>query len=84
MTLKEFRELLTQRPFKPFRLVMSSGEKYEVRHPEMAWLTRTIMFVGIDEVRDGVPASFKMCSLLHVTAIEPIEPQATGKGRRKG
>jgi hypothetical protein len=36
MTVQTFRELLTTRPFKPFRLVMSSGETYEVRHPE--WL----------------------------------------------
>jgi hypothetical protein len=28
------RDLLRQRPFKPFRVVMSSGESYEVRHPE--------------------------------------------------
>ena len=82
MTLKEFKELLTQRPFMPFRVVMSSGEKYEVRHPELAWLTRTIMFVGIDEIRDGVPASFKMCSLLHVTAVEPIEQGAERKRKK--
>ena len=72
MTVQTFRELLTQRPFKPFRLVMSSGQTYEVRHPEMAWLTRTDILVGIDDSQDGVPAEFKICSLLHVTAIEPL------------
>jgi hypothetical protein len=58
MTVQTFRELLSQRPFKPFRLVMSSGESYEVRHPEMAWLTRTSILVGIDETDEGVPATF--------------------------
>jgi hypothetical protein len=72
MTVQTFRELLTQRPFKPFRLVMSSGEKYEVRHPEMAWLTRTSILVGLDETREGVPAEFKICSLLHVATVEPL------------
>ena len=33
MTLQTFRELMTQRPFKPFRFVMSSGQTYDVRHP---------------------------------------------------
>ncbi len=77
MTVQTFRELLTQRPFKPFRLVMSSGQTYEVRHPEMAWLTRTSILVGVDETEDGVPAEFKICSLLHVTAVEapPIGPR---------
>jgi hypothetical protein len=72
MTVQTFRELLTQQPFKPFRLVMSSGQTYEVRHPEMAMLTRTDLLVGIGETDDGVPAEFKICSLLHVSAIEPL------------
>jgi hypothetical protein len=76
MTLQTFRELLTQRPFKPFRLVMSSGETYEVRHPEMAMLTRTSILVGIGETRHGVPAEFKICSLLHVATIEPLTTAA--------
>jgi hypothetical protein len=46
MTIQTVRELLAQRPFKPFRLVMSSGQSYEIRHPEMAMLTRTDMLVG--------------------------------------
>jgi hypothetical protein len=72
VTLQTFRDLLAARPFKPFRLVMSSGQTYEVRHPEMAWLTRTSILVGIDDADDGVPAEFKICSLLHVTAVEPF------------
>ena len=72
MTVQTFRELLTHRPFKPFRLVMSSGQTYEVRHPEMAMLTRNDILVGIDMTEDEVPAEFKICSLLHVTAVEPL------------
>jgi hypothetical protein len=72
MTVRTFRDLLTKRPFEPFRIVMSSGEKYDVRHPEMAMLTRTDLLVGID-VKNDVPAHFKICSLLHVTAIEPLK-----------
>ena len=78
MTVQTFRDLLAQRPFQPFRLVMSSGQTYEVRHPEMAWLTRTSILVGIDQADDGVPAEFKICSLLHVTAIEPLTSSAAG------
>ena len=51
---------------------MSSGQTYEVRHPEMAWLTRTSLLVGIDDSEEGVPAEFKICSLLHVNAVEPL------------
>jgi hypothetical protein len=72
MTVQTFRELLGQRPFKPFRLVMSSGRTYEIRHPEMAMLTRTDLLVGVGETEEGVPAEFHICSLLHVSAIEPV------------
>jgi hypothetical protein len=78
MTVQTFRDLLSQRPFRPFRLVMSSGQTYDVRHPEMAMLTRTDILVGIDETRHGVPASFKICSLLHITAVEPLDTATTG------
>jgi hypothetical protein len=77
MTVQTFRDLLKEQPFKPFRLIMSSGVAYEVRHPEMALLTRTDILVGIDEMEDGVPDRFKICSLLHVTAVEPLTPSST-------
>lgn len=73
MTVQTFRDLLNERPFKPFRLVLSSGQSYEVRHPEMALLTKTDILVGTDAEPDGVPSRFKICSMLHVTAVEPLE-----------
>lgn len=73
MTAQTFREFLTTSPFKPFHIVMSSGESY-VRHPEEAMLTKADLVVGIGETRHGVPASFKICALLHVTAVEPLSP----------
>jgi hypothetical protein len=76
MTVQTFRQLLTQQPFQPFRLVMSSGQTYEVRHPENAFLTRSDILVGVDDTDDGVPADFRICSLLHVSAIEPLRPAA--------
>jgi hypothetical protein len=76
MTLQTLRELMTQRPFKPFRLVMSSGTTYDVRHPETALLTRTSILVGIDVADDNVPTEFKICSLLHIAAVEPLNPAA--------
>jgi hypothetical protein len=79
MTLQTFRNLLTQRPFQPFRLIMSSGENYDVRHPEMAMLTQSDILVGTDVRDDGVPAEFKICALLHVATIEPISSASARK-----
>jgi hypothetical protein len=76
MTVQTFREMLGRRPFPPVRLTLSSGQSYEIRHPEMAMLTRTSILIGVDVADDGVPAEFKIISLLHVTAIEPLTTQA--------
>jgi hypothetical protein len=50
---------------------MSSGQSYGVRHPEKAWLTRTDLLVGVGESEEGVPAEFRIGSLLHVTTVVP-------------
>ncbi len=78
MTVQTFRNLLSEQPFKPFRLVLSSGQTYEVRHPEMAWVMKTDILVGIDSEDDGVPAEFNRCSMLHITAVEPLEARSNG------
>jgi hypothetical protein len=71
MTLQTFREMLARRPFQPLRLTLSSGQSYEIRHPEQAVFTRTSILIGVD-LEDGIPAEFKYVSLLHVASVEPI------------
>jgi hypothetical protein len=69
------RKLLRQQPFKPFRLVMSSGKEYEIRHPEMAMLLQNDILIGVDITDNGMPAEFDICPLLHVASIEPFNLQ---------
>jgi hypothetical protein len=69
MTTDAFRKLFRRRPFQPFRIVMSSGKAYEVRHPEMALLLKNDMLVGIDIQDDGIPAEFDICPLFHVATV---------------
>jgi hypothetical protein len=76
MTLQTFRELLGRRPFQAVKLTLSSGQTFEIRHPEIAMLTRTSLLIGVDVADDGVPAEFKIVSPLHVASIEPLANQA--------
>jgi hypothetical protein len=46
----------------------------------MAKLLRTKILVFIDPDKQGIADQFRMCSLLHVTVVEPI---AATKKRRK-
>ena len=85
MTLQTFQKLLTKRPFEPFRVVMSNGERYDVRQSEMALLTRTTLYIGTGE-DEGIPENAAFCSLLHITAVEPLQngrpSQRRGRRRR--
>jgi hypothetical protein len=47
MTVQTFREMLARSPFQPVKLTLSSGQAYEIRHPEMALLTRTSLLTGL-------------------------------------
>jgi hypothetical protein len=76
MTTTTFRDLLKQQPFRPFRVMMSSGESYDVRHPEMAWVTKNDLVVGVDVADDGMPAEFRICPLFHVATVEPLATDA--------
>jgi len=75
MTNEAFRKILKRQPFQPFRLVMSSGKSYDVRHPEMAWLLKNDVLVGVDVQDEGLPAEFDICPLFQVATIEPILPE---------
>ena len=75
MTAEALRDWMQRRPFEPFRITMSNGDAYEIRHPEMAFLTRAEIIIGLGE-RGGIPSRHRTVSLLHVTAAEPIDSSA--------
>ncbi|MFM7243559.1 MAG: hypothetical protein ACKO40_05195 [Planctomycetaceae bacterium] len=76
MTTTMFRDLLRQQPLRSFRVVMSSGEAHEVQHAEMAWVTYNDIFVGVNLADDGLPVEARICPLLHVATVEPLNTDA--------
>ncbi len=76
MTYETIRGRLDTRPFQPFRVVTSSGQAYDVRHPEMAFPTRNEMVIASPD-RNGIPSRPRLVSNLHITALEPIEATPT-------
>jgi hypothetical protein len=76
MSADSFRQLIRQQPFQPFRVVMSSGEGYDVRHPEMIMVLQNRVLIGVDVEDDEAPANYTICPLLHVAGIEPLEPSS--------
>jgi hypothetical protein len=73
MAPEELRGTLRQQPFEPFRMVMTDGEAYEIRHPDLLMVGKRAAIVGVT----GSPSetyferSVKV-DLLHIIRIEPL------------
>ena len=79
MRLEDLLEVLRQRPFQPFRIHVSDGIIYEVRHPELVLVGRSKAVVFFPDPRRPPPAfdKYETVSLLHITRLEPIESLAS-------
>ncbi len=84
MRVDELREALRAHPFDPFRIHLTNGMVYEVRHPEMALLTRHSVHV-VEAGRAGRATDRVVkCDLMHVVALEPLDGgNGRGTARRR-
>ena len=55
MRPEDIREFLQHKPFQPFRLTLTDGRTYEVRHPEMAMVGRSAVAIGLPASNDPSP-----------------------------
>ena len=74
MAPEELRDVLRTQPFQPFRLVMTDGQAYEIRHPDLMMVGRRSAIVGLP----GQPGRTfyertVQVDLLHVIRLEPLE-----------
>jgi hypothetical protein len=49
------RESLSRRPFEPFRIRLSSGDAYDVRHPENALLVKSGIYLSLPDDKGELP-----------------------------
>lgn len=77
MSPQELRAGVKQQPFEPFRVVLTDGAAYEIRHPDLLWVGARTAYVGLT----GQPGktfferSVKI-DLLHIVRLEPLESSA--------
>lgn len=65
---REIQRALTATPFVPFAVVLSDGNRYEVRHPENAMLTESGFYIHL-----GGDETVRL-ALLHITQVLIHEP----------
>ena len=76
MDRAELQRLLRQRPFQPFRVVLSDGRTYEVRNPRMNLLAESFIKIGIPHVSLPEPICdhTEFVWLKEIVHIEPLSP----------
>lgn len=78
MRTEDIQQLVRQRPFRPFRVTLTDGRSYDVRHPELAMVGRTTVAIGLPANGDEtVYDRLVTVDLLHIMQTEPVDP-ATG------
>ena len=67
---------LRERPFVPVRLVTSSGQSYDIRHPDLVLVGRRFLIIGTasNENPTQIEAASRV-AILHVADLQDI-PQA--------
>ncbi len=82
MNATALRELLRQRPFTPFELILSSGDRFPVMHPEMMLLLKERVLLAVPAPgREELPDRYETISYLHIAAASPLETSGAGDGR---
>jgi hypothetical protein len=76
----DFQALLRRLPFVPFRIILSTGAEYEIRHPELVGVTRSTVILEFPGALDPIPLPTRkvIISLLHIVQIETTVPPSSG------
>ncbi len=72
-TANQLKERMQEKPFRPFRIKMSSGESYDIKNHAAAWVLRNAVEIGMDPDADGFVSNTRRCAILHIASIEDIQ-----------
>ncbi len=78
MPPEDLWERLHRQPFEPFRIHLTEGTTYEVRHPELILVGRRSVVVGISNVEQRPPLydRYTTLALVHIVRLEPLAATA--------
>jgi hypothetical protein len=79
MTQEELQGAARRQPFEPFRVVLTTGATYDIRHPDLILVGRRSAIIGVTNEPGGTVYDRTLkVDLLHVVGIEelPAPPSA--------
>jgi hypothetical protein len=85
MVPEELKDTLKEQPFRPFRIVLTDGESYDIRHPDLLWVGKRTAWVGWTKwAQDELHDRAVKVDLLHIVRVEPLASSGRFKKDGKG
>ena len=75
--MNDILNTLKEQPFRPFRIHVSDGAHYDVRHPEFVMVTTNQVLVFVPFPNQPHPAfqRYHSIAMIHISRLEPLETQ---------
>ncbi len=81
---EDVRKHLRMHPFEPFRICLTDGQEYDIRHPDLCVVDRSTVYVGVpDPRRPGIAMDVHHCALVHIVRFEPLNGRRGRRTRRR-
>jgi hypothetical protein len=74
MTPDQLRQHAHREPFQPFRVRLQDGRSYDIRHPNLGLVGKSIFIIGIPAPDDPDPVYADRTVWVPLAQIDGIEP----------
>ena len=75
MTQEELRAAAHKQPFEPFRVVLTTGTTYDIRHPDLIMVGHRSAIIGMTKNPDATAFDLTMkVNLLHINCHKFCKP----------
>lgn len=79
----ELFQIVRHQPFEPFRIHVSDGTVYAIKHPDQIVIGKRACHVGIGRQKDGPFPKIAIVANVHIARLEPLNGARNGRKRAK-
>jgi hypothetical protein len=80
---EEIQARLRQQPFRPLRIIVSEGMRFDIQHPDLVLVGRRDLTIGMADPRNpSIYDRVVRVALVHIVALEdlPVAPPPSANG----
>jgi hypothetical protein len=81
MSHEDLQAVARKDPFKPFRVILTTGATYDIRHPDLIMIGRRSAVIGFAKDEGGtIYDRATWVDLLHIVGVEELPVKSSGNG----